>query len=108
VYTASQPKDLPSVPVHMGKADAVQPKRIENISLVIPKSKLSSMTCQTEYEETLSAPVTENTVVGKMRISDGEKILAEVPIPADCAVEKVTFWDLWKEEIRWLFAANRG
>ena len=61
-------------------------------SILVPKGKEAGVEYKIEMVEDLQAPVEKGQTIGKVTVSlDGETV-AEYPVKAKEAVEKMTFW----------------
>ena len=100
--------DSAQVPVVLGKADFVNAIPAEVDALLIDKSQQSSVTFQTELEESVSAPVSKGQRLGTFTVKVGDQILRQTPLVAEHAVEKLTFWDVFIDVIRSLAMAKRN
>jgi D-alanyl-D-alanine carboxypeptidase (penicillin-binding protein 5/6) len=98
--------DSAQVPVVLGKADFVNAIPAEVDALLIDKSQQSSVTFQTELEESVTAPVSKGQRLGTFTVKVGDQILRQTPLVAEQAVEKLTFWDVFIDVIRSLAMAK--
>ena len=99
--------DSTRVPVVLGKADSVNAIPAEVDALLIDKSQQSSVTFQTELEESVTAPVSKGQRLGTFTVKVGDQILRQTPLVAETAVEKLTFWDVFIDVIRSLAMAKK-
>ena len=83
-----------SVPVTLGKADTVAAMPAGTTGLLIDKAQKSGVTTEVTLEEGVTAPVSQGQRLGTMTIRSGEQVLAEVPLVAEEAVERLTWGDL--------------
>lgn len=88
------------VPVVLGKADGVALKPSGAGALLIDKAQKSSVTIRTVREENVEAPVSLGQRLGTMTVLAGEQVLAEIPLVAAEAVERLTFRDLFVQVLR--------
>ena len=100
--------DSAQVPVVLGKEDFVNAIPAEVNALLIDKSQQSSVTFQTELEESVTAPVSKGQRLGTFTVKIGDQILRQTPLVAEQAVEKLTFWDVFIDVIRSLAMAKRN
>ena len=98
VYTPELPEDT-AVPVRLGKAETVR-AALEAETLLVEKGKLASIRTEREMEEELPAPVAEGQPLGKLRIWAGEELLAELPLTAENAVEKLSWADIFLDLLK--------
>jgi len=84
-----------TVPVRLGKAEAVTPMVSQNPQLLIEKGQKASVTTQVTLEEELTAPVTQGQRLGTMTVKAGEQILSEIPLVAAESVERLNWGELF-------------
>jgi len=94
LVTAEPPEPLQPIPVTLGDAPAVQPKLGDSCTLLTAKDKVGGMEVQVEQEEALSAPVEAGQEVGRMTVTSGGEVLATIPLVAEQAVERLTYWQI--------------
>ncbi len=94
LVSAEAPEALPAVRVRLGKTAQLQPVLQESSPILIEKGMQSSVTKAVTLAEEVTAPVAAGQELGKLRISAGSQVLAEIPIIAPEAVEKLSWWDL--------------
>ena len=84
-----------AVPVKLGHSDMVTaiPGNIE--ALLIDKAQRGMVTTQITLEETVTAPVSKGQRLGTMTIKAGEQTLAEIPLVAETAIERLTWGDMF-------------
>ena len=88
--------DSPSqVPVTLGKSPAAQVKPVGDTEMLIDKAQRSSVTTEVTLEPSVTAPVSLGQRLGTMTVKSGEQILAEIPLVASEAVERLTWGDLF-------------
>ena len=85
---------LPTVEVTLGKEAVLTPVLQASAPILIQKSELSKISKTVSLPEKVEAPVAVGDPLGVMTITAGEKVLAEIPIIAPKAVEKLSLWDL--------------
>ena len=88
------------VPVKLGKLSAVTAEPGEQTRLLVDKSQKSSVTTQVTLEESVTAPVSKGQRLGTLTVKAGEQVLAQVPLVAKAAVERLTFGDLFVKIFR--------
>ncbi len=88
------PEDL-FVPVKLGKLETVQAVPAQETPLLIDKGQKSSVSIQTELEERVDAPVSKGQRLGTMTVLSGQQVLAQIPLVAETAVEKLSFGDIF-------------
>ncbi len=101
-YALAQP-EIPegnTVPVKLGTAQAVTAVPAQQVELLIDKGQRGEVTTQVTLEESLTAPVSQGQKIGTLTVKCGEQILAQVPMVAKDAVEKLTWSDLFLRVLR--------
>lgn len=90
------PEEPPApVPVMLGAAETVQPVLPEGQKmLLLERSRLSGVTRTTELVESVEAPVQQGQELGTLILSDEGGELARLPLVAESAVEKLTWWEV--------------
>ncbi len=92
--------DTPQVPVRLGTADSVPLSLGDASSLLIDKGQRSAVTMDVALEEEVPAPVAQGQRLGTMTVKVGEQTLADIPLVAAEAVEKLTWGDLFGKILR--------
>ena len=83
------------VGVKLGKADTVKAIPAEDSALLVEKSQKNSITTQVTLDETVTAPVSQGQKLGMLTIKSGEHVLKQVPMVAETAVPRLSFWDIF-------------
>ena len=83
------------VPVKLGTADKVRAVLQDAGPLLVKKADLGTITARTELVAEAEAPVAEGAPLGELRVESGGETLAVIPLVAECAVEKLTWMDLF-------------
>ena len=83
------------VPVTLGKEKKVPAVLGEGKPILIDKAQKNTVTSDVTLEESVAAPVSKGQRLGTLTIRSGEQVLAEVPLVAGEAVEKLTWGDLF-------------
>ena len=84
-----------TIPVKLGVSSTVKAIPNADGALIIDKSQKKDVTTEVTLEPEVSAPVTKGQRLGTMTVKAGEHILAEIPMVAECSVNRLTFWDLF-------------
>ncbi len=100
---AQPPEPLSPIPVELGDAPSVTPRLAGNPAILAAKEKVKAMEVQVELEEQLSAPVEEGQQVGRMVVTSGGEVLSELPLVADRAVARLTYWQILERCLRAAF-----
>ena len=83
------------VPVKLGTADTVRAVLQDAGPLLVNKADLGTITARTELLPEAEAPVAEGAPLGELRVESGGETLAVIPLVAECAVEKLTWMELF-------------
>lgn len=94
---AAYPDEVPRpVPVILGKTSAVQPQITGDTRVLVEKAQLSQITRQLVMVEDVHAPVEEGQKLGELILTCGDEVLANVPIVAAEAVERLSLFDIFR------------
>ncbi len=84
---------LPPVAVELGEEKWIQPVTAESPRLLMSKTDAAGISRSVELLESVPAPVKQGQELGRLLLTDSAgNELASVPLVADCAVEKLSFW----------------
>ena len=100
---AQLPGPLEPIPVELGDAPQVTPKLLGDPTILAAKEKVSAMEVQVELEEKLAAPVEAGQQVGRMTVTSGGEVLAELPLVAEQGVARLTYWQILERCLRAAF-----
>ena len=89
-----------TVPVKLGLADTVKAVAAEENALLIDKAQRDTVTTHIELTESVTAPVSKGQRLGTMTVSSGEQVLAQIPLVAETAVERLTLGDIFLDILR--------
>ena len=106
LVTADPPQRLREIPVTLGDAAAVKPRLEGENTFLTTKSKAAGIEVQVEVEEELAAPVEQGQQVGKMTVASGGETLAVLPIVAEQAVARLTYWQIFQRCLRMAFCGG--
>ena len=84
-----------TVRVKLGTVPLVKAVPASQTELLIDKSMQSSITTEVVLEEELTAPISQGQRLGMLTVKSGEHILAQVPMVAETAVTRLSFWDIF-------------
>ena len=93
------------IPVKLGVTDTVKVVPSGEDAVLIDKAQKSMVTQQVVLEEQIDAPVSKGQRLGTLYIKAGEQVLKEIPMVAEEAVEKLTFWQMFGRLFRKLVMA---
>ena len=92
-----QPQAIGSVPVVLGKSDALTPVPETSEPILIDKALAAGIQTEVQLDESVTAPVAEGQRLGTMTVRSGDKALAEIALVAPARVEALTFWDVFTQ-----------
>jgi len=95
-YTLAYPtpqEALPPVAVSLGKAAQVQPMVQRCEGILMEKAAASAVERIVSLPESVEAPVAAGQQLGTLTLKAGETVLAEIPLVAEAAVERLTWYD---------------
>ena len=89
-----------AVPVKLGAEAAVQAIPSGLDAVLIDKSQKSSVTTSIEMLPQITAPVSKGQRLGTLTVKAGEQILAQIPLVAETAVPRLTWWQIFLHTLR--------
>jgi len=95
-----------TVPVKLGHEETVAAVPGNADALLIDKAQRSMVTTQITLEETVTAPVSKGQRLGTMTIKAGERTLAEIPLVAETAIERLSWGDMFGKLFRKICMAS--
>ena len=93
------PAEKPMAPVKLGRTPAVEAV-LSQSRLLVGRGQAGSITQTVTLREDLTAPVEKGETVGMLTVQCGEDTLAELPLTAAEAVERMTWGDLFVRLLR--------
>ena len=93
-YTPELPAGT-AVPVKLGTADSVGAVLSDAAPLLVDRGKLSRITVRTTLLPEVPAPVESGAQLGELTLECEGEVLAVLPLVAECAVENLTWLDLF-------------
>jgi D-alanyl-D-alanine carboxypeptidase (penicillin-binding protein 5/6) len=93
-YTPECPADA-AVPVKLGVSETVNAVLRESGPLLVKKAELSQITARHTLLPEIDAPVMPGDTLGELTVACGDQVLAVLPLVAECAVEKLTWQELF-------------
>ena len=103
---AQPPQPLAPIPVILGDQAAVTPRLAEDPTILAPKEKLAAMEVEVQIAESLSAPVDAGAEVGRMTVTSNGETLASIPLTADAAVARLSYWQIFQRCLQKAFLAQ--
>lgn len=85
---------LPTVKVRLGTESILTPTVADASEILVARSELSQVKKTVILEEEVTAPVAAGQQIGTLTIETDERVLAEIPILAPKAVERLTLWQM--------------
>lgn len=82
------------IPVKLGVAESVTAVPAGDDAVLIDKGQKNQVTQSVELLESVDAPVSKGQRLGTLYIKAGEQVLKEIPLVAEDAVAKLTFWQI--------------
>ena len=95
-----------SIPVKLGTQKYVTAVPGEDVKLLIDKGQKDQVNIQVALEETLTAPISKGQKVGTLTVRVGDQVLSQVPMVAQDAVPRLTWWDLFVQMLQKLAMAK--
>ena len=101
-YALVEPEvpEVSAVPVKLGVTNSVNAVPAQDGKMLIDKGQKSLVTTEVVLDEEVTAPVSQGQRLGTMVIKAGDQVLKEIPMVAETAVEKLTWWQMYKKLLR--------
>ena len=93
------------VTVELGASETVQPVPGQNEPVLLEKEQAAGVTREIQLSERVSAPVEQGQVLGSVTLKSGDTVLAEVPLVAECGVEKLSWGQIFSRMVAKLWMA---
>lgn len=106
LVSAEPPEPLPTVAVKLGRQSVITPVLQGSAPILIRKEEQARVTKTVTLDEAVTAPISAGQQVGTLTIATDERTLAEIPIVAPSAVEKLTLWELTVRLLRLTFMSS--
>ena len=72
----------------------------EDTALLIDKAQRNEVNIKVSLEEQVCAPVSKGQRLGTLTVTVGQQVLAEIPMVAEDAVQKMSLWDIFCRLLR--------
>ena len=95
------------IPVKLGTADTVTAELGQFDSMLIDKAQKNLVSTQIELEPEVTAPVSKGQRLGTLSVKAGEQILAQIPLVAAEAVERLTWGQMFLRVLRQLTMSGK-
>ena len=79
---------------------------VEDFSLVVDKSKISSIKTTTELPEKIPAPIKEGSAVGKVKFTYGDEVIGEANIISKQNIEKISYFEIFFRMLKHFMVAR--
>ncbi|MCI5484569.1 MAG: D-alanyl-D-alanine carboxypeptidase [Clostridiales bacterium] len=101
-YSVVRPglKEGRTVAVHLGKQATVPVELVDRREILVDKAKRTSLSAKVELVQAVPAPVEKGQNLGTIKVYSDDKMLIQLPLVAGEAVEKLSFWDVYKIVLR--------
>ncbi|MBU5625716.1 D-alanyl-D-alanine carboxypeptidase [Oscillibacter sp. MSJ-2] len=97
---------LPTVPVTLGRQNAVQPVLSGSSALLLPKEQAAGLEKTVQLLEQVEAPVEQGQSLGELTVTSGGETVATVPLIAGEAVERMSWGGMLLELLRLPFVSR--
>ena len=88
------------VPVKLGTADTVKVMPKEKIQLLVDKAQRNQVNITTQLPDSIDAPVSKGQKIGTVTVRVGDQVVSEVPLLAQEAVPKLSWWQMFLRILR--------
>ena len=88
------------VPVKLGIADTVKVMPKEKIQLLVDKAQRNQVNITTQLPDSIDAPVSKGQKIGTVTVRVGDQVVSEVPLLAQEAVPKLSWWQMFLRILR--------
>ena len=72
----------------------------------IEKSQKGAVTTEVTLDESVTAPVSQGQRLGTLTVKCGDQVLKQVPMVAETAVTRLTFWDIFLSLLKQMVGAK--
>lgn len=97
-----------AVPVELGVSGSVAAVPGESVSLLVDKGQKSGITTEITLEPSVTAPVSQGQRLGNLTIRAGEQVLRQIPLVAETAVPRLSWWQLTVNLLRHIAMAEEA
>jgi D-alanyl-D-alanine carboxypeptidase (penicillin-binding protein 5/6) len=88
------------VPVKLGTADTVKVMPKEKIQMLVGKTQRNQVNITTQLPDSIDAPVSKGQKIGTVTVRVGDQVVSEVPLLAQEAVPKLSWWQMFLRILR--------
>lgn len=100
LVTPDLTQPLPEIPVRLGREETLTPVLQQTAPILIEKGLQAAVSRSVSLCETVTAPVEAGQQLGTLCITANGRELAQIPIVAPAAVERLTAWELTVQLLR--------
>ena len=97
---------LPPIPVLLGEAPTVQPVPLGAPTVLLEKGQAGSLSQSVTLCPDVEAPVEPGQTLGKLTVTAGDRVVAEIPLVAASGVERLSALGIFRDMLRGLFMAG--
>lgn len=98
---------LGSFTINKGQVSTVPLVARQNYSILMKKgTDTANIRHELQLDPSLRAPVSEGQPIGKIMVYNGDNVLAEYPLESPQAVDKASWWKLFKRTTSEIFTTN--
>lgn len=108
IRVAGRGQEFQRIPVYEGVAQEVGLVVEQDVGVLVPRGKAEQITHEMSVRLPMVAPVKRGQTLGSLTISDGEAILATVPLVADQDIARLSLPGLWWRLWRGLLTATES
>ncbi len=94
------------VKVKLGQSTVVRAVPSRGVQLLIDRSQRDSVTTETVLDSPVTAPVSRGQRLGMLTVKAGEQVLEQIPLVAENAVTKLTWWQMFGKVLKKLAMAK--
>ncbi len=108
-YTLASPlegAEISPVTVELGASDRVTPEPESWDPVLVTRDAAGTLTREVRLSPTVSAPVVAGQTLGSVLLKSGDRVLAEVPLVAETAVDRLTWPQMFVKFLRHLWMAE--
>lgn len=108
-YTLVDPvgdTEIPPVTVELGAQETITPVPQGNEKILLEKAQAGNVTRELQLSPIVTAPVAQGQTLGTITLKSGDQVLGQVPLVADGAVNRLRWWDLFRQLLRHLWMAE--
>ena len=106
LVSSELPEELLPVRVKLGVETEIKPQLQPSAPILIEKGEQAKVTKTVTLCEEVTAPVAAGQQLGTLTIATDQRTLAEIPIIAPAAVEKLSLWELTVRILRRVCMGN--